>query len=155
VIDWLARGIGALALVFGATLIEIPSWGSANLIEIIWTATGVGMIAVSVWALPRVIGDWIIGRRIPGHYSKARTLLARGHIRREIIRLAQGGIVLTIGIYAVVQPNPLPGPVVVSPFALVLTVGLLALGALTGLQSVLDSRQRTMAEHVLSSGGDE
>lgn len=150
--DWLARGIAGLFVLFGATLIEVPSWGSANLIEIIWTATGVGMIAISLYALPRVVGDYVIVKRIPGHYSTARTLLARGHIRREMIRLIQGLIVFIVGIYAVIQPNITPGPVVVTPFALVLTVGILALGALSGLQSLLDQRQRTLAERVLQNG---
>lgn len=156
-IDWAARGIAAVAILFGATLIEIPQWGDANLIEVVWLITGILMILVSLWALPKVIGDYFITQRIPGHYTVARTLLARGHVRREVIRFAQGGIVTFIGVYAVLQPPPVPGPALVSPFALVLTAGLILLGALTAVQSVLDSRQRAIAEQILvrHNGDDE
>lgn len=41
------RPIGvALAVLMGTTLIEIPSWGTVSLIEVLWTLSGVLMLAV-------------------------------------------------------------------------------------------------------------
>ena len=144
----IAKASAAIFMVVGATLIEVPAWGSISLIEALWTATGLGMIVLSLWALPRVVEDWIITRRVPGHYSEARTLLARGHIRREAIRLVQGAIVTAVGLYASLVPG-VTDPVVVTPATLVLTAGLLSLGALSGLQTILDRRVRNAAEALI------
>jgi heme O synthase-like polyprenyltransferase len=130
----------------GVFLVEVPSWGNASLIEIIWTVIGLGAVAVAAHALPRVVGDWHIAR---DSNRFALRLIARGHVRREVIRLGQGAILLAIGLYACVTPSPAPGPVVVSLTGIILTAGLLAIGALVALESILDRRQRREAENLL------
>lgn len=138
-----------LAVLMGTTLIEVPSWGTVSLIEALWTLSGVLMLAVSGWAFPKVLGDYVVTRRVPGHYSDARELLARGHVRREAIRIAQGVIVLGVGLFAVFTEPVTPGPVVTTPLGLVLTAGLFALALLTAAQSILDRRQRDQAERMI------
>ncbi len=140
-----------LAVLMGSTLIEVPSWGTVTLVEALWTLAGVLMVAVSLWALPRVVGDYTLTRRVPGHYSLARTLLARGHVRREALRLVQGIIVVTIGAYATLATPPQPGPSYISPVGIVLTAGLILLAAITAVQSILDRRQRDQAERLIVS----
>jgi hypothetical protein len=143
---WLAK-LAAGAVFVGAFLIEIPSWGSASLIEIVWTLIGVGVIGVSLYALPRVVADWKLAKR--GQRGPAMTLLARGHIEREFLRLAQGFIILAVGIYAAITPSIVPGPVVISLTGLVITAGLLLLGVLVAVQSIRDRQRRTAAERIL------
>lgn len=138
-----------LAVLMGTTLIEVPSWGSVSLIEALWTLSGVVMIVVSAWALPVVVEDYVITKRVPGYYSDARALIARGHVRREVIRLAQGGIVTVVGLFAIFTDPARPGPTLITPLGIVLTAGLIALALLTAFQSVLDRRQRDHAEALI------
>lgn len=149
------RAVGVvLAVLMGTTLIEVPSWGTISLIEALWTLSGVVMLAASAWALPKVLGDYVITRRVPGHYSEARELLARGHVRREAIRVVQGLIVLGVGLFAAFTDPVSPGPVVTTPLGLVLTAGLFMLAILTAVQSVLDRRQRDQAERLIVQRDD-
>ena len=152
--SFLSRAVLAgllLAGVTGATLISIPQWGDATLIELLWFLTGVMMILIStVYSLPRVYGDYVLTTRVPGAFTAGAVILAYGRIRREVVRIAQGFIVLTIGAWACLTPSPLPGPAVISLTGLVLTIGLFLLGLLTALQSVLDRRDATHVEDVLT-----
>jgi len=137
--------IAALASMF---LIPIPSWGDVSLIEAIWTAVGMVALFASLWSMPKVVVDFVVAKHAPsGKMAEARVMLARGHIRRECIRLAQGAIILLIGLYADFQPQPYSKITLVGLF---LTLGVVALAALVAVQSLLDRRQRDAAERVLA-----
>jgi hypothetical protein len=135
------------AALIGALLIPIPQWGDVSLVEAVWTLVGVAALVVSMISLPKVTVDFIVAKHAhPSQLSDARVLLARGHVRRELIRLAQSLIILAIGIFADVTPNPFRS---VTLTGLVLTIGLIGLASLAALQSLLDKVQRDQAEALL------
>lgn len=137
-----------IAALMGTLLIPVPQLGNASLIEIIWFVVGVLALTFSAMSLPSVIGDLAVARAAkPSPVAEARVLLARGHVRREVIRLAQATIILAIGGYSMVQPNLVQG---VTLMGLVLTTGLVLLAALVAVQSGLDRQQRKHAEQVLA-----
>jgi len=136
----------AVALV-GALLIPIPQWGTVSLIEAVWTLVGLVAVIVSGLSTPKVLVDYIVAKHAPpSALSDARVLLARGHVRRELIRLAQGLIILGVGLFADLTPNPFTS---ITLAGLVLTTGLVSLAALVALQSTLDKIQRAQAEELL------
>jgi hypothetical protein len=136
-------------LLASTLLIPIPQWGTASLIEIIWFAVGLCAFILSLVSTPKVLTDYGISKEAPDRGSvvgEARLLLARGHVRREVIRLLQSGIIMSIGAYALVQPNVFTK---ITVSGLILTAGLVALAVLVALQSLLDRNQRRHAEEVL------
>ena len=136
-----------LAALLGTLLIPIPQWGTVSLIEGIWTLVGIVAVIVSLLSMPKVVVDYVVTKHAPrGKLADARTLLARGHVRRELIRLSQAFIILAVGLFADFQPNPLTS---ITLTGLALTSGLVALAALVGLQSMLDRMQREQAEALL------
>lgn len=136
------------AALLGALLIPIPQWGDISLIEAVWTLIGVAALVVSLISLPKVTVDFIVAKHAPpSRLADARVLLARGHVRRELIRVAQAMIILGIGVFADVTPNPFHS---ITLTGLVVTVGLVGLAALAALQSLLDKVQRDQAEALLA-----
>jgi hypothetical protein len=136
-------------LLASTLLIPVPQWGTASLIEIIWFVVGLCAFIFSMVAMPKVVTDYVLSRDAADRGSKvgkARLLLARGHVRREVIRLIQSGIIMGIGAYALVQPNLFTK---ITPSGLILTIGLVALAVLVAFQSLLDRNQRRHAEDVL------
>lgn len=126
------------------TLIEIPSWGPASLIEIIWLTIGLSVIVFSTLGIPETIRLW---KAAVGQRDAVMVTIAGGYVRRESIRAANGFVIAAIGVYGCTVGQARPGPVVVSPVGLVLTSGLLLIGALIALQSVLDrTQQRRVAQ---------
>lgn len=121
------------------TLIQIPSWGSATLIELIWTSIGFAVVLLTLLSLPDIVRDWAAALRSG---SELIETLALSYIRREILRNVQGAVIAAIGVYVSVTPSLAPGPAVTTVSGLILTVGLLAIGFITGLQSFLDRRTR-------------
>ncbi len=137
-----------LAAVLASTLLlPVPQWGNVSLIEMVWTIVGTLALFATLWSLPKVTTDYILAKHATvGPLAEARVLIARGMIRREVIRLAQALIILMIGLYADFQPNPYTKITLVG---LVLTGGLVALAVLVAVQSYMDKLQRDAAEHVL------
>jgi hypothetical protein len=120
-------------------LIEIPSWGSANLLEIVWLASGVLALFIAGLRIRPLIRDFRIALA-----TRERDLyvIARGYFRREVIRLSQAVAIISIGVYTAQEPQLLPGPARTSITGLVLTAVLLVISLLVSLQSVLDWRDR-------------
>jgi hypothetical protein len=132
--------------VAATTLIEIPSWGTASLIEIVWTLCGVAVIVFSVYGIPYTISLW---RTAVQQGDEVMEILAGGYVRRESFRVIQGVLIAAIGVYGCVIGQPRPGPVVVSPVGLFLTCGLLLIGATIAAQSMLDRRQQRRTTELL------
>lgn len=131
------------------TLIEVPSWGDVTLIEGVWLASGLLALCVTIFHLGPLYDDWRVAK-LTGRIVLAK--VAWAYVRREIIRMAQGACLTTIGIYAAVEPPAIPGPAVVSLVGLVLTGVLLALSLLVSLQSMLDWRTREEVQRLIAAG---
>ena len=135
------------AALLGALLIPIPQWGDVSLIEAVWTLVGLVALLVTLWSLPKVTVDFIVAKHAPvSPLAEARVLLARGHVRRELIRMAQALIIVGIGVFADLTPNPLTS---ITLTGLIVTLGLVSIAGLASLQSVLDKLQRDQAERIL------
>lgn len=119
------------------TIIRIPEWGPVTLIEALWTATGVGCLAVCLPSLRQAYRDW----RAAGRRDEIVRILAFGYLRRELFRVGQGCFILAVGVVADYQTSP--GPSVITPVGLVLTGCLFGIGVFVGLTSYFDRRQRT------------
>ncbi len=128
------------------TLIEIPSWGSASLIEIVWLFTGLAVVLFSTLGIPEAVNLWKVAIY---QGDELMITIASGYVRREAIRTFNGLVISGIGLYACLAGQSRPGPVVVSPVGLVLTSGLLLIGFLIALQSVLDRAQQRRVAQIL------
>lgn len=133
------------------TLIEIPSWGDVTLIEAIWLGFGLMAVFFTLIHLGPLYDDWRVAKLTE---RPVLSKVAWGYVRREIIRLAQGICLTTIGIYAAVEPPAIPGPAVVSIVGLVLTGVLMALSFLISLQSMLDWRTRDEVQRLIAAGSN-
>lgn len=131
------------------TLIEIPSWGNVTLIEAIWLASGLIALSVTAVHLGPLYEDYIAAK-ISGRAILGK--VAWGYVRRELIRMAQGICLVTIGAYAAIEPPSRPGPTVVSLVGLVLTAVLFILSFLVSLQSVFDWRTREEVQRLIAAG---
>ena len=128
------------------TLIEIPQWSTVNLIELVWLCSGALAL---VFALARL-------RPLSTDYTNARAsgepdlvIIARGYLRREIIRVGQAASIIGIGLYAALEPPAIPGPARVSITGLVITAALISIALLVALQSYLDWRDREGVRWIL------
>lgn len=128
------------------TLIQIPSVGSASLVEIIWLTTGLAVVFFSASGIPETIRLW---NTALSQDDALMQVLAGGYVRREAIRVVQGVVIAAIGVYGCLTGPAIPGPVVVSPVGLVLTCGLLLIGLTIAVQSVLDRHQQSRAHEEL------
>lgn len=132
-----------------ATLIEIPSWGPLNLIEAIWLFSGVGALAFTTAHVRPLYRDWVAAGMAGRPVLR---LVAGGYLRRELIRMTQGGCLSAIGVYAALEPPPAPGPARISVIGLVITGMLLALAFLVSAQSWLDWRTRRAVQALIGQG---
>lgn len=141
------------AAALATILIPVPQWGNISLIEAIWVAVGLVALAISTVSIPKVVADYVLSRHAPpSPLGDARILLARGHVRRELIRTAQAWVIILVGIVAALTPNPLTS---VTLTGLAVVTGLVSLAALVALQSLLDKFQREHAESILAQAEAE
>ncbi|MDF2751648.1 MAG: hypothetical protein K0S82_30 [Gaiellaceae bacterium] len=127
---------------------EIPSWGSWTLIEIIWLATGLIALMFSLARIRSLVWDYQDAVAVGEDDLR---LIARAHLRREVIRIAQGVAIVGIGLYVGLQEQMVPGPARVTTGGLVLTAGLIWIAAGIALQSALDWRARSQVIDILRS----
>lgn len=128
------------------TLIEIPQWGTWNLIEIIWFASGV--IALLFSGI-RMRPLWWDVRDAWHANEKDLFILARGYLRRELVRIAQALCVVGIGLYTGFDEPLVPGPAKVTITALVITGALILISLLISVQSALDWRNRQEVKDIV------
>ncbi len=128
------------------TLIEIPQWGNTNLVEALWLLSGLVAFGCAGLRLHPLVIDYHLASA-----SGANDLhvIARGYMRREVIRLVQATFVIAIGAYAAHEPSVIPGPAKVSITGLILTVALISISFLVALQSVFDWRDREEVKRLL------
>ena len=128
------------------TLIEIPQWGNVTLIEAIWLASGVLGMLVSLLRMSPLRRDYLNARAIGDQFLR---VLARSYLRRESIRIAASGAIISIGVKVCWDPPPVPGPANVSIVGLWLTATLLAVALSFSVQSILDWRDRKELRRIL------
>lgn len=121
------------------TLIEIPQWETINLIEAIWLGSGLLALSFAALRTPALLRDY---RDALIANEPDICIIARGYLRREIIRIAQAICVVGIGTYAAQEPPLTPGPAQISVTGLVLTAVLILISLLVALQSFFDWRDR-------------
>lgn len=138
------------------TLIEIPQVGSATAIEIIWTVAGIIVFILSVWNLIGVLNDLVAASyaTAQGEHGVIILMLAWGYTRRELIRVFQCIIIIVIGLLACLTPSPALVATRITIVGLILTIGLVLISLLIGLQSFLDLRQRQHIASLINSKGD-
>lgn len=131
------------------TLIEIPQWGTTTLVEAVWLSFGLFALAVSGLRIRSLWGDYrdAIAIGEPDLY-----IIARGYLRREIIRITQSCCISSIGLYAAQAAPTVPGPAQISFVGLVLTGVLISVALLVALQSIFDWRDRTQIQRIIRGG---
>jgi hypothetical protein len=129
------------------TLIEIPQWGSATLIEVIWLLSGLLAFVFTNLRLPSLWHDY---RDTTEMHEEDLCLIARGYLRREAIRLLQSICIVSIGLYSVSQDPATPGAARVSIAGLILTAGLIMVSLLVAAQSYLDWRDREDVRRIIT-----
>lgn len=120
-------------------LVEIPSWGPATLIELVWLGSGVLALLVAGLRLRPLLHDYFVAYET---HERDLYVIARGYFRRELIRIGQAVAIIAVGLYTAQEPQVLPGPARTSITGLVLTAVLLVISLLVTFQSVLDWRDR-------------
>ncbi len=127
-------------------LITIPSFGSANLIEILWTLSGVTGLAITVpntwYAIDKI--SYLSDLREEDR-GAARFVLF-GRVRREFIRAFKCITVILVGVYFMATPSPQS---MISTGGLLITIVFLMIGAESGVQSYLDKREGDNAREAL------
>lgn len=127
-------------------LAVVTHWGNASIIEMIWTAIGV----VGVWYAQHNIRDarkYIValeklnGDKLPEH--EQLSIIAFGHFRNEILRMAVFAVICMVGVLAMITPSA-SGSMHVSTTGLIVTFGLFTIGVLEIIKSALDKRQRQL-----------
>lgn len=127
-------------------------WGTVSLVEIIWTLTGL-FGAYFTWsnlndskkyvkAVSAMNGERLV-------LARELRIIAFGHYRNELLRLAMFAIIITIGIAAMLTP-PAVAHQPVTPVAIAITMGLLGITALLVIASFLDRRQRDLMKDSVS-----
>ena len=104
------------------------------MIELVWTLSGLGAVVVALATLPENIRDY----RAAKTSNRVVQILAREYVRREVLRLVQGSLIASIGIYACWVPPPVPGPAQINVVGLILTGALIGVSLIVVVQSTLD-----------------
>lgn len=128
------------------TLIEIPEWETVTLIEAIWMSSGMIALFLTALRMPPLVRDSRNAREL---HERDLYVIARGYLRRELIRMTQALCVISIGVYAAVEPSAVPGPARISIVGLVITGVLIAISLLVALQSYLDWRDREEVRRIV------
>jgi hypothetical protein len=133
-----------------ATIVEIPQWGNVTLIEAIWLLAGVVAFAFAALRMRPLLKDY----QRAGEAGEADIcIIAKGYLRRELIRMAQSLCVISVGLYAAAEAPAVPGSARISIVGLVVTGVLIAISALVAFQSFFDWRDRNEIRRIL--GGSQ
>lgn len=131
------------------TLIPVPAIGSATLIEILWTLiglAGLGIVLPNLWA---AINSMDVLGHTPSDERDAASVLIKGNIRRELLRVTKLLFIVLIGVVAMAQTQP-PGTNKITITGLILTGVLFSIGGVISLQSILDKRDSKKARAILA-----
>jgi phosphate/sulfate permease len=127
-------------------LIEIPDWGPVTIIEAVWLLAGVFAFTFASLRLRPLLRDYGGAKET---HEQDLYVIARGYIRRELVRLMQALCILSIGFYSAVTPQASPGPTRISLVGFGITVMLIVIAFLVSFQSYLDWRDREEVRRIL------
>jgi len=130
-------------IAFHNSLIEIPEWGTINLIEVLWLASGLMALTFASLRIRPLWVDYELSKRVG---DADLCIIARGYLRRETLRIVTALAITLIGVYSVLTDPAIPGPARVSVAGLLITVGLFVISLVVSINSILDwhDRVRTM-----------
>lgn len=127
---------------------NVPHWGTVTIIEVAWLLMGFVAAVTCLYMLRVLLGDV---RRVK-HGPVTLRIVARSHLRRELVRLVQACAVVALGLYSIVTET---SPPVITPTGLFVT-GLLFLVAFVSIvQSVWDQHDRQRIISALARRGIE
>lgn len=134
------------AVVIAAGTLATVQIGNASVIEIMWTLTGLVGIYIT-WSNLKDSRKYVTAlRRMNGTNLKAMRemrIIAFGHYRNEVLRIALFGIIIAVGVAAMITP-PATSNQKITPVSIAITIGLLAITAILVAASFLDRRQRDL-----------
>lgn len=126
-------------IAFHNSVIEIPSWQTVTLIEALWLASGLMALAFASLRIHPLWVDYELTKRLD---QEDLCIIARGYLRREVLRIVTGAAITIIGVYAVSTNSLVPGPARVSVAGLLITASLFLISLIVSLNSILDWRDR-------------
>lgn len=127
-------------------MITVPAWGPVGPFETMWTIAGLVALwftcagLVSARRDMKALQQLRRLKQIHDTYYQMLEIVARGHRRNELQRLAVAVLIAGTGAYAMSQPNPLGNQITYSGFAT--SLALVLIGGLIASRSVWDQRQR-------------
>lgn len=142
------------------------SIGTATLLEMFWTLTGLVGLLINLWALDDAIADlrWQDALPVPQHdaelrASRARVRIARGNVRDEALRAAIQLVFMLVGIVAMASApvDPVrPAP----PLQWIVTGAIVAAQVMLVTKSIEARRDRqwiiaTLTRHEWTDDRDE
>jgi hypothetical protein len=128
------------------TLIDVPHWGNATLMEVLWLISGAVaayftlLNVVDSWKDQRLLVAIRADRSVHDRHYRMIELSAQGRLSSQLSRMAIALLIVATGLVGIATPNPVHGKT--SLTGLTVTVALVAISALTATRSFLDLRQR-------------
>lgn len=129
------------------TLIEVPQWGNATLIELIWLMSGVFAMLFTAAHFPPLLKDYKTSKITN---NRVVILMAQDYFRREVLRCLEGSLIVIVGGYASLTKPLVPGPAFITIVGLVITIVFLLFGTFVSIQSAWDWHSRTEIKHLLT-----
>jgi hypothetical protein len=121
------------------------NYGTASILEIIWTVVGIVGLLTVAWLLHEAFLDRAaVGRSMDFRGRTAEKIIAEQNVRRLLQKVACFAVFVGIGIAAILTPPPVaptaqPGP---SLYAVALSSGLVLVEVLLTLSAIQDRRDR-------------
>lgn len=137
-------------------LIAIPTWGSINLLQIIWTAIGVvGLVSV-IPGFRDILKNMDAIFVENSQYFKtpaerqAALIITKNYIRHELLRGFEMLLIILVGVVAMTT-TPAPRSVYVTLTGLFITIAFFGIACSAAAHSMLDYRQRRHVRAVLAA----
>lgn len=126
-----------------AYLLNVPTWGSATLFEMLWLVAGIIALVVGVGNIVDAHRDLLSLPHAPTKDSVRREMLeivAKGNITDEALRLVIAAMIVTTGTIGVVTPNPAGGRVTLTGLAV--TMCLVAIAIVSAARGIVHTHRR-------------
>lgn len=144
--------------VLATTTINIPSWGNASLIDVLWMCAGIAGLSISGWGLRGSIEN--MARLANQQFEDAilrqgSTIITRNYVMHDLLRVCTFTLVCFVGVIALTQGPPPGTATVTTPVGLSVAVLFFCMVIITGIHSYLDQRQRKQLRYLYSEGNNE
>lgn len=139
-------------IAFHNSLIEVPEWGTANLIEILWLFSGLMALSFAGLRIRPLWIDYQLSKRLG--YDDLR-IIARGYLRREALRVVTAASIIFIGSYTCLVDSVVAGPARVTVGVLIITAALFVISLIVSVNSILDWRDRALTIEIVNRRKNE